>query len=590
MLSKFLSAASLGAVALAMPALAQSPDATPAYGAVRLSAGFAEDPTSIGVRAGGAIYAGNVSERCMGYITHQPSYRLTYQAGGLPLFLSAASDADGVLVVNGPDGEWYCNDDAEDEMMGLNPGLRFDRPASGDYNIWVGTLGSGSGYEPAMLHISEVGYVSRNDYSRGPRPGATPRAGRVELRAGFANDPRRMAVRAGGDLDASRGTGGQCWGMIGEAPDVHLDYRADSDERLYLSLQSDVDTTLVVQAPDGSWHCDDDEAGDLQPGVRIDEPQSGRYAIWAGRYSTGPEVDATLFLSNQGFLGGIDIPAELDYSAASRFGSIELAAGFAPDPYNVDLTGGGSVDVYEAIGENCRGFATTEPSFDLTYEAGDFDLYISSSSNGDGTLVVNAPDGSWWCDDDGAGDLNPGLRFDAPMSGRYDIWVGTYSENDSEPATLHFSELGFGGDFGHGAQLDGTLNPNFGTHAIEAGISADPTRFDVIPGGALAAEEAADQSCRGYVTEAPDFIIDYTASSQPLAVSARSNIDTTLVVQAPDGHWHCDDDSAGDRNPGLFMGRPQSGRYAVWVGTYSEGDAGEAELIIGTDRPHHSGH
>lgn len=580
-----LSGAAMAAALVAGAASAQDPSAAPAYGSTQLSAGFPEDPTSIGVRAGGAIYGGNVSDGCSGYVTHQPSYNLNYAAGGLPLFISAASDADAVLLVNAPDGSWHCNDDAygaayDGDLMGVNPGVEFADPQSGDYRIWVGTYGSGSGYEPAMLHISEFGFFSDNVFSRAPRGNLPPVDATLNLRGGFSNDPRTVQVRAGGDLDGSRGTGDMCWGRIDEAPDVWVNYDARNAERLYFSLQSDVDTTVFVQSPDGAWHCDDDTAGDLNPGVRIDDPASGRYAVWAGRYSAGAQADATLYVSELGFLGGVDEPAVLDYSLPSNSGSADLRAGFVPDPYNVDVTAGGTVDVYEAVGRNCRGFATTAPDFDLTYEAGDFDLYISASSAGDATMVVNAPDGSWHCDDDGAGSLNPGLRFENPASGRYDIWVGTYSEGAPEPATLHISELGFGGDFTQGVRLDPSLPPNFGDMQLEAGFQPDPAIVDVVAGGPVAAEMAADQSCRGYVSQAPDFALDFQAGSLPLFISAVSDADTTLVVSDPAGNWLCNDDGAGDFNPGLHIQPAQSGVYHVWVGTYLEGLNPQAQLMF----------
>ena len=37
--------------------------------------------------------------------------------------------------------------------------------------------------------------------------------------------------------------------------------------------------------------------------------------------------------------------------------------------------------------------------------------------------------------------LNPSLRFNAPRSGQYDIWVGTYGGDDLRAARLHISEV-----------------------------------------------------------------------------------------------------------------------------------------------------
>lgn len=530
------------------------------------------------MRAGGAIYAGNASDGCTGYITHQPSHNLDYQADGRDLYLSAASDVDATLVVHAPDGRWHCNDDGED--IGLNPGLRFANPSSGQYSIWVGTFGSGSGYEPAMLHISETGFFTDNVYSRAPNADRHPESGTLNLSAGFSGDPRTVEVTAGGEVAADRGTSPMCRGHVTEAPDLWVNYGGSDTFDLYLSMEADSDTTLLVQTPDGQWLCDDDTAGDLNPGLRIETPAAGRYAVWAGRFSPGPQVPATVYVSELGFLGGIDEPAELDFSLPSNYGSVALAAGFTPDPHNVELMAGGGVDVNEAVGQNCRGYATTAPDFDVTYTPGDFDLYISATSQGDATLIVNAPDGSWWCDDDSAGSLNPGIRFDQPMEGRYDIWVGTYGEGSPEPAVLHISELGFGGEFLGGSRLDPLLESNYGSVALEGGFTPDPYLVDMVAGGPIEAQEGADPACRGYVTEAPDFELRFEPGGLDLFISARSDSDTTLVVNGPDGRWACDDDSAGDLNPGIRFENPRAGTYDIWVGTYWSGEGHPAQLAI----------
>ena len=139
--------------ALAAPAVAQDINADPNYGQVTLNAGFDSDPRTVTLRAGGNIDASRI-DNCRGYITAAPDYRVNYTAGSFPLYISVAADSDTTLVVNGPDGRWYCDDDGG--VKGLNPSLRFDRPLSGRYEVWVGTYSSGS-TQPAELHISELG-------------------------------------------------------------------------------------------------------------------------------------------------------------------------------------------------------------------------------------------------------------------------------------------------------------------------------------------------------------------------------------------------------------------------------------------------
>ena len=56
------------------------------------------------------------------------------------------------------------------------------------------------------------------------------------------------------------------------------------------------------------------------------------------------------------------------------------------------------------------------------------------------TLVVNLPDGSWLCKDDFQG-TNPGLVLPRPMSGQYDVWVGSYDRGRGIPTQVFFSEI-----------------------------------------------------------------------------------------------------------------------------------------------------
>lgn len=147
-----LSAAAIAAL-LAVPAAAQNYDREPNYGTLNLNAGFTPDPHVVSLRSGGQVDAQTVAGSCRGFISDAPDLRVNYSAGSLPLIISVTSSADTTLVVNGPDGSWYCDDDSG--SAGLNPMVRFNKPASGRYEIWVGTYGNAT-LQPASLHVSEL--------------------------------------------------------------------------------------------------------------------------------------------------------------------------------------------------------------------------------------------------------------------------------------------------------------------------------------------------------------------------------------------------------------------------------------------------
>lgn len=131
-----------------------------------------------------------------------------------------------------------------------------------------------------------------------------------------------------------------------------------------------------------------------------------------------------------------------DYGLEPTYGSVTLPGGFTPDPYTVSLSSGGSINAADRnLGSDCRGYIANAPDFRLNFSAGSLPLIISVDSGSDTTLVINAPDGSWYCDDDSGDGLNPSVRFGSAMSGQYDIWVGTYGSDNLESATLSISEL-----------------------------------------------------------------------------------------------------------------------------------------------------
>jgi hypothetical protein len=128
--------------------------AQPRYATLNLQVGFEPDPREVAVDAGGSREATSVGPNCVGWIDFsRPDVDLNYSQGQgtYPLYISAVSSADTTIVINDPRGQWHCNDDFE----GLNPGIVFQQPLMGNYNIWVGTLDRGP-TQRATVRISEV--------------------------------------------------------------------------------------------------------------------------------------------------------------------------------------------------------------------------------------------------------------------------------------------------------------------------------------------------------------------------------------------------------------------------------------------------
>jgi hypothetical protein len=127
----------------------QDPSLAATYGEVKLKAGFTPDPYTKNLTAGGPLQTklGGVNA----WVAKAPDFKLYYEAGNFPLTIHVEAKADTTLLINLPDGTWVANDDGGGN---LNPLLKFAKPQSGRYDIWVGTFGKETA--PAVLKITEL--------------------------------------------------------------------------------------------------------------------------------------------------------------------------------------------------------------------------------------------------------------------------------------------------------------------------------------------------------------------------------------------------------------------------------------------------
>ncbi len=318
--------------------------------------------------------------------------------------------------------------------------------------------------------------------------------------------------------------------------------------------------------------------------------------------------------------------------AAPLFGEVSLDAGFSPDPYVVEVIPGGSLEV-ENLGAACTGFIEgAQPDFDLYYGAGDFPLGIFVQADVDTTLVISAPDGSWYCNDDAAylSEANPGVLFDTPQSGLYDIWVGTYSDIDSPgQALLVITEYGaedwasldlgsdtstavadtaggidFGDDSGNWANDGECDDPRFEGEGM-ASVLVESDRYHDASDCRQLFQSGSIQLAGGAATDAaginrgrlesgddtlPDdsyvdyFSFDGVAGGNAVIDLRSGEFDTFLFVRSPGGEEFVNDDfeSSIDRSV-LSLDLAESGTYQVGVTSYNAGETGGYTLDISTD-------
>jgi hypothetical protein len=134
------------------------PAATPRFGDMTAQAAIRPDPRRIAVTSGGdQLVDRTIGGSCLGYVTTEPSYRVTLgRARRFLTFWVEAGGTDTTLVIQQPDGSFICNDDCN----GLEPSVEIQTAAAGVYNVWVGS------YHQGQQHAGELRVSGRRTPKR----------------------------------------------------------------------------------------------------------------------------------------------------------------------------------------------------------------------------------------------------------------------------------------------------------------------------------------------------------------------------------------------------------------------------------------
>ena len=125
-----------------------------------------------------------------------------------------------------------------------------------------------------------------------------------------------------------------------------------------------------------------------------------------------------------------------------------------------------------------------------------------------------------------------------------------------------------------------------GAETLAWGFDPDPVVVATVAGGRDPAADLAE-GCAGYIDADAPYVFAYEGGEDPLALYAESGgIDLVLAVRTPSGSVRCSDDfpTASGGEPGIAFAAPESGDYAVWVGTYHARDAGADAALSLTGR------
>lgn len=236
------------------------------------------------------------------------------------------------------------------------------------------------------------------------------------------------------------------------------------------------------------------------------------------------------------------------------------------------------------LGDNCLGFAARDPDFLIELTGAFSRITFLIASTQDTTLIINTPNGSWSCADDING-LNPALVYHNARAGAYRIWIGSYAADAFDESVLTISESGPETLPTTATGPDPARAPLYGEATLSPAFQPSPFTIQITGGGRnQAARYIADERCRGYISEAPDFRITLDNFFDEIWFALFSPAQMTLVARASDGSWHCSADHPG-ANSAIGFTSPSAGRYDIWVGSTDEGNYAAAILYASESEP-----
>jgi len=396
--------------------------------------------------------------------------------------------------------------------------------------------------------------------------------------------PRAFSTVASGSAALSSCNIPGTRGYANDAATMSLNLSMMDGYELVLDVQSDCDSTLLVNAADGSWEFDDDSGEGLMPRIAIADPSrlNGRVDIWIGSYGGGT-CPATITLQTRRVPGlpdeAGDVPMNVagcpDPSLTGRTLSFNGVQLWSRQSIATTASGGAALGGCNIPIPGTRGYAGAMPSFTL-YLSGmeGYRLDLDVDASCDSTMLVRAADGSWHFDDDSNGNLDPALSFDQywQTNGRVDVWIGSYN-GSSCPATLNLETFDVMTPSPLPQPAVGCPDPALpGPWRSYTGAELwSRQSLPVQASGTTQLRDCPLPEGRGYANPAPTHSFDLSGmAGYSLDLAVDADCDSTLLVRTPDAIWHFNDDGAGNLDPLISLAPPTAleGRVDVWVGTY----------------------
>lgn len=259
-------------------------------------------------------------------------------------------------------------------------------------------------------------------------------------------------------------------------------------------------------------------------------------------------------------------------------------------PQQFPTYAGGAVDLTACPSVPGVGRVTAAPSFSLTYDARNMgrDLEFRVQSDCDTTLLINDASAQWHFNDDSDGTLSPRLRLANAISGRYDLWIGTFGGQSCQATLIAETFPGAGSvPPPPPPPPPAPVCPDWSLGGAELRLTAGQTeQRSVVAGGSISMfSNQCGYDAHGYVAQAPDFTLYFDPQGvvSTLDISVTGQCDETLLVNDPGTNWLFNDDS-DSLHPRITIGDAVAGRYDIWVGTFGSSTC-QATITVNASTP-----
>lgn len=355
---------------------------------------------------------------CRGYLPVAPQLVLRVTRPTLTT-ITTRCGVDLVAVLGGAPAGLLCDDDGGE---GAQPRIQTVL-GPGEARLTIGTYSSGQAASCEIeLHAAPL---PEGVDANGLAPASRPALGVASLEGAPAGELSFDGTLGTTLVEASRVQSG-CVGLLAPIPDLVIDVTEPTIARLETVSRGDL--VLVMQSPDGTYTCDDDDGMGNAPRI-AKRLAPGRYPVWVGPFSgdnsgasfhlgvrlatiasevaaaptpvdlvdgvplqvggmEGDELSATSMWSECTTLGYVRYEPERTFRLAARRDVTIIAAGTSrPAPLLV-------VQPHERSDARTLSPCTSDGRWRGTLEAGLYDLYVGVASGdvaaGPYALVVGA--------------------------------------------------------------------------------------------------------------------------------------------------------------------------------------------------------